>query len=79
MTPASDLCEAGLCVTFDNGATRIDRPKGRFIEAANVINSNPACVVSINRSSLEADAMEAMCKKNLLRLSYFSPIFRLTQ
>src|SRR5262249_35147578 len=28
MTPASDLCEAGLCVTFDNGVN-IDRPKGR--------------------------------------------------
>jgi hypothetical protein len=62
MTPASDLCEAGLCVTFDNGVN-IERPKGRFIEAANFINSNPACVVSINRLVLEAGALEATCKK----------------
>jgi hypothetical protein len=65
MTPASDLCEAGLCGTFDNGVN-IERPKARrggFIEAANVINSNPAGVVSINRSALEADAPEARCKK----------------
>jgi hypothetical protein len=61
MTPASDLCEAGLCVTFDSGIN-IARPK-RFIEAASVINSNPACVVSINRLFLEAGALEATCKK----------------
>jgi len=78
MTQASDLCEAGLCVMFDNGVN-IERPKGQFIEAANVINSNPACVVSIHRSSLRASALEAMCKKNLLRLSYIKLIFRITQ
>jgi len=77
MTPASDSCAAGFCFTFDN-SVNIDHPKGQFIEAADMINSNPACVVSINRSSL-AGALESMCQKNLLRLSYFRLIFRLTQ
>jgi hypothetical protein len=53
MAPASDSRADGFCVTFDN-SVNIGRPKGQFIEAANVINSNPARVVSINRSSLEA-------------------------
>jgi len=77
MAPASDSCAAGFCVTFDD-SVNIDRPEGQFIEAANVISSNPACVVSINRSSLEAGTPEAM-RKNPLKLSCFRLIFRLTQ
>jgi hypothetical protein len=48
---ASDSRLAGLCVTFYN-CVNIERPNGQFIKAANVINSNPACVVSINRPLL---------------------------
>jgi len=47
-----------------------DRPKGQFIEAANFINSNPACVVSINRLSLEASALEEMFKKICWRVVF---------
>src|SRR5262245_1468881 len=39
MAPASDSRAAGFCVTFDN-SVNIDRSKGQFIEASNVINSN---------------------------------------
>src|SRR5262245_5376261 len=64
MTSALDSCAAGFCVTF-GASVNIERPRGQFIEAANFINSNPACVVSIKQyldgQDCAVSTLEVLC------------------